>query len=80
MQRDRTVSSRAAGEAAIADNDYYMENCRRIIVTREKTAARLRELIRASFKSAEVAIIPAGGLCSFYAETGGLLVGFEHAV
>ena len=43
-------------------------------------AARLRELIRASFKSAEVAIIPAGGLCSFYAETGGLLVGFEHAV
>ena len=34
----------AAGEAAIADNDYYMANCRRIAETREKTAARLRAL------------------------------------
>ena len=34
----------AAGVAAIADNDYYMANCRRIEATREATASRLRAL------------------------------------
>ena len=34
----------AAGAAAIADNDYYMANCRRIEATREATASRLRAL------------------------------------
>jgi len=34
----------AAGEAAIADNAYYMQNCRRIAETRGQTAARLREM------------------------------------
>ena len=31
-----------AGIAAIKDNDYYMDNCRRIIETREYTAEKLR--------------------------------------
>lgn len=36
--------SMAAGEAAVEDNDYYMENCRRIAETREYTVERLRDL------------------------------------
>ena len=40
-------------------------------------AAQLRELIRGAFKNADVTIMPTGGLCSYYAELGGLLVGFE---
>ena len=34
----------AAGAAAIADNAYYMENCRKIEATRAETARRLRDL------------------------------------
>jgi len=34
----------AAGEAAISENDYYMENCRRIMATREWTSAELEKL------------------------------------
>lgn len=33
-----------AGEAALAENDYYMDNCQRIIETREYTQDKLREL------------------------------------
>lgn len=36
--------SMAAGEAAIDDNGYYMENCRTVARTRERTADRLRDL------------------------------------
>lgn len=34
----------AAGTAALRDNAYYMDNCRKIEETREKTAAALREM------------------------------------
>ena len=34
----------AAGEAAIKENDYYMENCRRIMATRDRTTAELEKL------------------------------------
>ena len=40
-------------------------------------AQSLREKIQARFPDAEVLIEPTGALCSFYAEQGGLLVGFE---
>jgi hypothetical protein len=33
----------------------------------------------ASYPQADVDIEPTGGLCCFYAEQGGLLVGFETA-
>ena len=33
-----------AGKAAVLDNDYYMENCQRIIKTREFTVKALKEL------------------------------------
>lgn len=33
-----------AGEMAILDNDYYMDNCKKIIETREYTQSKLKEL------------------------------------
>ena len=33
-----------AGEAAVAENDYYMENCRKIVDNREYTTAALEAL------------------------------------
>lgn len=43
----------------------------------EPAAQALKELVLAEFPDAQVTIGKTGGLCSFYAEQGGLLVGFE---
>ena len=43
----------------------------------QAAAERLRELIATAFPAASVEIHPLQGLCSFYAEKGGVLVGFE---
>ncbi len=43
----------------------------------EKAAQALKTNIEAVWNTAEVNITPCGGLCSFYAEQGGLLVGYE---
>ena len=40
-------------------------------------AAHLTELLRSRFPTLCVDVYPTGGLCSYYAEKGGLLVGFE---
>ncbi len=45
----------------------------------ETGAERLRALIAEKCPSAEVSIFECRGLCSFYAERGGVLVGFERA-
>lgn len=45
----------------------------------EKAAQTLRKRISESFPNASVFIQKTGALCSFYAESGGLLVGFEGA-
>lgn len=45
----------------------------------ESAALRLKELILAKFESAKIEIHKLHGLCSFYAEKGGVLVGFEKA-
>ena len=42
-----------------------------------QTAEMLRNKILESYPDSEVIIDVAGGLCSFYAEEGGLLAGFE---
>ena len=42
-------------------------------------AARLREAVLERFPAADVVIGVTGALCSFYAENGGLLIGFEIA-
>lgn len=43
----------------------------------EEAALQLKSLIRKEYQSADVRIGTTKGLCSFYAERGGLLVGFE---
>ena len=42
-----------------------------------QAAGKLQNLIKTKFPDADIEIYPTGGLCSFYAEKGGLLVGFE---
>ncbi len=43
----------------------------------EAAAMSLKERILTEFPQADIAITPCRGLCSYYAEKGGLLVGFE---
>ncbi len=45
----------------------------------EGAASKLKEMIETSFEKVQVEIHKLRGLCSFYAEKGGLLVGFEKA-
>ena len=40
-------------------------------------ATRLFEMIKKDYPNADISLLEARGLCSFYAERGGLLVGFE---
>ena len=40
-------------------------------------AEKLKETILAAYPSADVQLRPTGGLCSFYAEKGGMIIGFE---
>ena len=42
-------------------------------------AERLKHMVKAVFDGAKVDISECGGLCSYYAELGGLLVGYEDA-
>ena len=43
----------------------------------EKAAVQLQEMILKEFADADVQVNVTGGLCSFYAEKGGLMIGFE---
>lgn len=43
----------------------------------EKDANKLKDLILAAYPSADVRVAETRGLCSFYAEVGGLMIGFE---
>ena len=45
----------------------------------EKAAGELKAALLAQFKNADISIGRTGALCSFYAEEGGMLVGFETA-
>ena len=49
-----------------------IENC-----FNDKVPAALKELVLAEFPNAHVSVAPTGGLCSFYAEKGGLIIGYE---
>ena len=56
----------------------YRGGCLRIGHSDNETAARaLTDLIHAEYPDAQISHYPCRGLCSFYAEPGGLLVGFE---
>ena len=45
----------------------------------EAAARQLKALILQTYKNVQIEIHPFRGLCSFYAEKGGVLVGFEKA-
>ncbi len=45
-------------------------------VENEKGAQALSELIRATWNTAEIHVLPCGGLCSYYAESEGIIIGF----
>ena len=64
-------------QAAMSDRSYnggkvYITHC-----NNETMADALRQRLLAKWPAAEVLIGPARGLCSYYAEEGGLLIGFE---
>ena len=46
----------------------------------EPAANKLKSLIKQKYHNADIDIYPCRGLCSFYAERGGLLIGFEKAL
>ena len=46
-------------------------------VDNEKSASELKAIIEAQWPQAEVHILPCGGLCSYYAEESGLIIGYE---
>jgi len=46
-------------------------------VGNETAAAALRDAVAALYPAADIQGYPSRGLCSFYAEKGGLLIGFE---
>lgn len=43
----------------------------------EHTAAALKDIVKKDFPAAKVIIAKTGALCSYYAEKGGLMIGFE---
>ena len=43
------------------------------------SAESLKKILLAAYPQADVKIRPTGGLCSFYAEKGGMIIGFETA-
>ena len=82
---DLQTLSKCRGEAKALD--YILETLKseglkngRVIISHclnKKAAFFLRELIHNKLPEARVQITTCAGLCSFYAEKGGLLVGFE---
>lgn len=51
----------------------YVDHCDNV-----STSQKLREAICEKYPNAEVKFAETRGLCSFYAEKGGLMIGFEH--
>ena len=58
-------------------NGYKGKKVRIHHAANENAAASLKDLIRSEYPEADVLICKTRGLCSFYAELGGLLVGYE---
>lgn len=55
------------------------ENCRSIIIAHcqnEELAEKIKEVICKTFENIDIKIMPTRGLCSYYAEKHGILVGF----
>ena len=62
------------GDQGYAGGKLHIAHC-----FNEKAADALKEAVEREFTAACVTVYPCRGLCSFYAEQGGLLVGFEKS-
>ncbi len=79
------MSGRARGEKKalktllkdIVDNGYLGNKLEIAHVLNRETAEKFAEQVREKFPKADITISPTSGLCSFYAEMGGLIVGYE---
>ena len=68
----------AALYALLKEDGYKGGKLRINHVFNEEGAMDLRKLVLEEFPQADIAVSPTTGLCSFYAEQGGLMVGFEE--
>ena len=59
-------------EYGLSNGKVQIAHCRN-----EQAALKLKNMIHAEIPNATVAIVENRGLCSYYAEIGGLLVGYE---
>ena len=79
------MSGRARGEKKalktllkdIVDNGYSGNKLEIAHVLNRETAENFAEQVREKFPKADITISSTSGLCSFYAEMGGLIVGYE---
>lgn len=60
-------------KAGYAGKKAYIDHC-----SNQEGAEKLKKALLEEFPKAVIKIAPTKGLCSFYAEKGGLLIGFEH--
>lgn len=50
----------------------YIDHC-----LNEKSASTLKQMMEAQFPGIDVTIVPCGALCGYYADKGGLIIGYE---
>lgn len=80
------MANRARGEKRalntflkeIIENGYKGNKMEISHVLNPTLAEKVADMVRAKFPQADINIIPTSGLCSFYAENGGLIVGYER--
>ena len=71
-RRSVEVLTDVLGKEGFKDGKISIGHCQN-----ENAAQQIKELVLSKYSGAEVEIHELKGLCSFYAEKGGVLVGFE---
>ena len=79
-QREKARGEKKAISAIVKLMKELNYNGKKVIIDHclnETDASKLKEILLKEFPSANIKLAPTYGLCSFYAEKGGLMVGFE---
>lgn len=77
---EKCLGDKKSLQSIINNMKNFAKNVGKVIISHcknETLANALKTLIKSEYKDSEVEICSARGLCSFYAEKGGLLIGFE---
>lgn len=77
--KEKVRGSRKALNAILADIKERATNIETVVITHcqnAEFAERLKNAIQNIYHMVEVKIMPTRGLCSYYAEKGGLIIGF----